>query len=132
MTNTMSMTRSLVIVVSFVLVVSMITNTALTRGYAVAQTNSTSKMSSATVTNSSMSTSKAQTSSPYKFERGYPALGTADRAYNDTDLGRAVEAFKFFYPTMASEGILQDMSEVAKPNQGAVKVAARPRHEIFH
>jgi hypothetical protein len=34
----------------------------------------------------------------YKFERGYPASGTAERAYYDTNLGRAIAAYKFFIP----------------------------------
>ena len=39
---------------------------------------------------------------PYQFERGFPAAGTAARAYDASDLRRAVEAYKFFYPTMAT------------------------------
>jgi hypothetical protein len=29
--------------------------------------------------------------SPYKFERGYPAAGTADRVHDASDLRRAIE-----------------------------------------
>jgi hypothetical protein len=32
----------------------------------------------------------------YSFERGYPAADTAQRAYDDNDLNRAIEAYKFF------------------------------------
>lgn len=31
---------------------------------------------------------------PYRFERGFPAAGTAARAYDASDLRRAIEAYK--------------------------------------
>ena len=130
MANTISITKPLVLLVSLVLVASMITSTSLSGGYAAAQSNSTSNMSSASVTNAS-SLVKTQGESPYKFERGYPAPGTADRAYNDTDLGRAIEAYKFFYPTISLESLLQDISASLKPNQSAAKFAAGPRHQLL-
>jgi hypothetical protein len=69
--------------------------------------------------------------SPYKFEHGYPAAGTAEIAYNDTDLGRAIEAYKFFYPTMVNEAEMQIMPSSDKPNQIGIKFAAGPRHQLF-
>ena len=112
--------KSSVLLGSLILVLSMITSTAMTGNYAVAQNNSNSNISSASVTNASSST---QTNSPYKFERGYPAPGTAERAYNDTDLGRATEAYKYFFPTVSTEAIIQVVSP-DKPNEGGVKFAA--------
>ncbi len=47
--------------------------------------------------------------SQYKFERGFPAAGTAERAFDAIDLRRAIEAYKFFYPTMGSEAVMQQM-----------------------
>jgi hypothetical protein len=38
------------------------------------------------------------TDSLYEFERGFPAAGTTERAYDAADLRRAIEAYKFFYP----------------------------------
>jgi hypothetical protein len=121
--------KSSVLLGSLILVISMITSTAMIGNYAVAQNNSNSNMSSITVTNASSST--GQTNSPYKFERGYPAPGTAERAYNDTDLGRAIEAYKYFYPTMSVETMFQDFSVTGKPNQAAAKFSAGPRHEFL-
>jgi hypothetical protein len=106
----------------------MITSTALSGGYAAAQNNSISNMPSVAVTNAT-STSTSD-DSPYKFERGYPAPGTAERAYNDTDLGRAIEAYKYFYPTVSTEGLLQGFA-TDKPNQGGVKMAVGPRQQIL-
>ena len=108
MSNRHIIGKSSVLLVLLTLVVSMIASTAMTGNYAVAQNNSNSNMSSTTVTNASSST---QANSPYKFERGYPAAATAERAYNDTDLARAIEAYKFFYPTVSVESLFQDVAE---------------------
>lgn len=96
-------------------------------------------MSSASVTNATSSTnasltnasSSMQANSPYKFERGYPAPGTAEHAYNDTDLSRAINAYKFFYPTVSVESLFQDLSSVLKPNQSAAKFHAGPQHQLL-
>lgn len=46
-------------------------------------------------------TAKAQ---GYEFKGGYPTLETIQKAYDDADLARAVQAYKFFYPTVSFEG----------------------------
>jgi len=49
----------------------------------------------------------AQTS-PYAFTRGFPANDeTIRRAQDATDLRRAIEAYKFFFPTVATEAVIQ-------------------------
>ena len=106
----------------------MITSTAMTGNYAVAQNSSSSNMSSASATNETASSTQANL--PYRFERGYPAPGTAERAYNDADLGRAIEVYKYFYPTVSVEAIIQVVSP-DKPNEGGVKFAAGPRHQAI-
>jgi len=69
--------------------------------------------------------------SPYKFERGYPAPGTAERVYDASDLRRAVEAYKFFYPTVASEALMQQMAPAgATDNEVSVVLATGPRHVL--
>jgi hypothetical protein len=69
--------------------------------------------------------------SPYQFERGYPAAGTAERAYDAADLRRAVEAYKFFYSTIATEALMQQMLPAgAKPNEVSVVMATAPRHQV--
>jgi hypothetical protein len=69
--------------------------------------------------------------SSYKFDRGYPTASTAELAYNNTDLGRAIEAYKFFFPTLIGEAFMQAVSPVARPNEGGVKFAAGPNIEIL-
>jgi hypothetical protein len=50
----------------------------------------------------------APSASPgYTFERGFPVGDTAQKAYDDADLNRAVEAYRFFYPTVSGSAILK-------------------------
>ncbi|RSL18777.1 hypothetical protein EDE15_4379 [Edaphobacter aggregans] len=37
----------------------------------------------------------------YVFERGFPTSDTAQKAYDAADLNRAIEAYKFFYPSVS-------------------------------
>jgi hypothetical protein len=37
----------------------------------------------------------------YAFERGYPNADTAQKVYDDADLNTAIQAYKFFYPTVS-------------------------------
>jgi hypothetical protein len=39
--------------------------------------------------------------SEYEFKGGYPTAKTVQKAYDDTDLARAIQAYKFFYPTVS-------------------------------
>jgi len=43
----------------------------------------------------------------YTFEGGFPSAGTAERAYDEADLRRALEAYKFFYPVVANEAVMK-------------------------
>ena len=47
--------------------------------------------------------------SSYKFERGFPTPSTVQNVYDATDLRRAIEAYKFFFGTMQSEAVMQQM-----------------------
>ncbi len=44
-----------------------------------------------------------------QFERRYPTAVTAEEAHNAADLRRAIEAYKFFFPTLGSEAVMQQM-----------------------
>ncbi len=49
-----------------------------------------------------VTTTQAQTAeSPLQFERGFPTAVTAEKAHYAADLRRAIEAYKFFFPTRA-------------------------------
>ncbi|OCP35789.1 DUF1254 domain-containing protein [Ensifer sp. LC163] len=50
-------------------------------------------------------------SKPYAFERGYPTRETVQKAYDDADLNRAIQAYRFFYPTISAIGMAKGMQE---------------------
>jgi hypothetical protein len=43
----------------------------------------------------------------YTFERGYPTPETVRQAYDDADLNRAMQAYRFFYPTVVGMAIVK-------------------------
>ena len=43
----------------------------------------------------------------YVFEGGFPTPETVQRAYDDADLNRAVQAYRFFYPTVSGLAIFK-------------------------
>jgi hypothetical protein len=45
--------------------------------------------------------------SHYAFERGFPTDDTVKQAYDDADLERAIQAYKFFYPTVSGAAIVR-------------------------
>src|SRR6201996_9550868 len=52
-------------------------------------------------------TSAPATGSEYAFLQGYPTADAAQKANDDADFGRAVQAYRFWYPTVSNEGIFQ-------------------------
>ncbi len=46
---------------------------------------------------------------PLQFERGFPTPATVERAHDAADLRRAIEAYKFFFPTLGTEAVMQQM-----------------------
>ena len=42
----------------------------------------------------------------YTFEQGYPTPETVRQAYDDADLNRAIQAYRFFYPTVSGMAIV--------------------------
>jgi len=69
--------------------------------------------------------------SPYRFELGYPVAGTVDRVHDASALRRAIEAYKFFYPTMSSEALWQELQAGgAKVNERSLILLSTPR-QVF-
>jgi hypothetical protein len=88
-------------------------------------------LSQSTFAQSSPSTTSSN-DSLYKFELGYPTTGDViELAFNNTDLNRAIEAYKFFYPTMVNEAMMQAIPQSNESNQVVVKLVAGPHHQIF-
>lgn len=70
--------------------------------------------------------------SPYRFERGYPVGDTAARAYDDIDLNRAVEAYRFFYPTVSGAAIFKGNAKLGIiPNKVSGTLDGKPKHVGF-
>jgi len=69
--------------------------------------------------------------SAYQFERGFPAAGTAAKAYDTADLRRAVEAHKFFYGTVATEAVMQQgLAAGARVNEIGTVMLTGPRQQF--
>ncbi|MFY0571677.1 DUF1254 domain-containing protein [Archangium lansingense] len=69
---------------------------------------------------------------PHVFEHGFPTPDTARSIYDEQDFQRAVEAYRFFYPTVSTEGIFNGNRELGiEDGTGLVVLAAGPRHVVF-
>ena len=78
-----------------------------------------------------MESGEMSRSSTYQFERGFPAAGTAERAYAAADLRRVIEAYKFFFLTIASEAVMQQgQAAGAKDNEVGTVMATGPRQQF--
>jgi hypothetical protein len=81
---------------------------------------------------SSVLSSTTSNDSLYEFDLGYPSTdNTIELAYNNTDLNRAIEAYKFFYPTMVNEAMMQVMPQSNESDQIGIKLVSGPQHQIF-
>lgn len=68
----------------------------------------------------------------YTFERGFPSGDTAQKSYDDVDLNRAIQAYRFWYPTVSCEGIFQGGRDIGLvDNVDANMGAAGPRQVGF-
>ena len=50
------------------------------------------------------SPANAQTA-PTEFPRGFPTYETIERLYDEADLNRAIQTYKFFYPNISMAGL---------------------------
>jgi len=75
---------------------------------------------------------RAQSNSPYKFQGGFPASNeTIMRARDATDLRRAIEAYKFFFPTVATEAVMQQFEpHGAIPNKVGIIMPQDPEQQF--
>ena len=48
----------------------------------------------------------------YAFVRGFPTDETIRNAYDDADLNRAIQAYKFFYPTVSGAAIVKGNQQI--------------------
>jgi hypothetical protein len=63
------------------------------------------------------------------FEGSYPTPATVTSAYDDVDLGRAVQAYRFFFPTVSGIAIYKGFEKVGcVPNEVFGTLDTQPRH----
>ena len=69
----------------------------------------------------------AQAVSPNQFERGFPVGDTPSRVYDASDLRRAIEAYKVFVPTVATEAVIQQIAgQGGRPNEMGMVTPTSP------
>ncbi len=63
---------------------------------------------------------------------GYPKLETLESTYNETDLDRAVQAYRFFYPTVSGMALFKGNAKLGLvPNRVFGLLDTQPRHVGF-
>lgn len=71
--------------------------------------------------------SPVSSSEEYEFVGGYPTEATIKKAYDDADLSRAIQAYKFFYPTVSGEGLVKGNDSInIKPNSSFGTLDTKP------
>jgi hypothetical protein len=74
----------------------------------------------------------SQESTGYEFKGGYATPETIRKAYDDADLSRAIEAYKFFYPTVSFEATWRgNIKEGAVANQIFALLEGTPNQLVF-
>jgi hypothetical protein len=69
---------------------------------------------------------------PYEFNQGYPTAESGEKARDDADFQRAVTAYRFWYPTVSTEGIFNGLRATgAEDNKAIAILAAGPRQIAF-
>lgn len=66
------------------------------------------------------------------FKGGFPTAQTAQRVHDEQDYHRAVQAYRFFYPTVSMEATFQGTRDAgAVDNKSAMILSGGPRHVLF-
>lgn len=66
-----------------------------------------------------------------EFVHEYPTARTVERIFDDQDLHRAVEAYRFFYPTVSAEAGMQGIRDAGVEDGKALAVVAIRPHHVF-
>jgi hypothetical protein len=70
--------------------------------------------------------------SHYEFERGFPVGNTVAQAYDDADLNRAIQAYRFFYPTVSGAAIVKGNEQIGVvPNKVFGILDCAPEQLVF-
>ncbi|MET0530477.1 MAG: DUF1254 domain-containing protein, partial [Microvirga sp.] len=75
---------------------------------------------------------QSATDNNYRFERGFPVGKTVQQAYDDADLNRAIQAYRFFYPTVSGAAIVKGNQEIGVvPNKVFGILDCAPEQLVF-
>src|SRR5262249_16804877 len=67
--------------------------------------------------------------SSYTFKGGYPTPETVQKAYDDADLNRAIQAYRVFYPPVAGTAIFKGNAKIGViPNKSFGALDTQPKH----
>ena len=70
--------------------------------------------------------------SHYAFSHGFPDAETMKQAYDDADLNRAIQAYKFFYPTVSGAAIVRGNEQIGVvPNKVFGILDCAPEQLVF-
>ncbi|MBV1689221.1 DUF1254 domain-containing protein [Novosphingobium sp. G106] len=68
----------------------------------------------------------------YAFHGGFPSAETIQHAYDDADLSRAIEAYKFFFPTVSFAGTFAGNAAAGlEPNRGFLLLKGSPAQTVL-
>ncbi|UVE16016.1 DUF1254 domain-containing protein [Pseudomonas sp. LS44] len=69
---------------------------------------------------------------PYAFENGYPTAETVQRVYDDVDLNRALQTYRFFYPNVAMMHLWKSNLALGQvPNKVFTILEGTPKKRVF-
>src|SRR5262245_29341332 len=75
---------------------------------------------------------KPTAATSYKFDRGFPTADTIQRAYDDADLNRAIQGYRFFYPNISLAGFLAGFETVgAVDNKSFLVLEGKPNGVLY-
>ncbi|MEE1865089.1 MULTISPECIES: DUF1254 domain-containing protein [Pseudomonas] len=71
-------------------------------------------------------------STQYEFQNGYPSPATISQVYDEIDLNRAVQAYRFFYPNVSMMNLWQaNIEDGMQPNQVFALMQGSPAKRAF-
>jgi hypothetical protein len=57
------------------------------------------------ISRASAKAKRGSAANEFELKSGFPTARTIQKAYDDADLARAIDAYKFFYPTVVGAAI---------------------------
>ncbi|MFQ6574025.1 DUF1254 domain-containing protein [Pseudomonas sp. UM16] len=69
---------------------------------------------------------------PYAFSNGYPTAQTVQRVYDDVDLNRALQSYRFFYPNVSMMHLWNvNLALGQVPNKVFTLLQGTPKKQVF-